>query len=214
MHPAHRTVGVLGTGVVTGPYCRIENSAICDMATMPMQVVLAASTQDVEAHSSLRSFEQAIHTPGNIECRRVKLETVDTGSEDLANADCVIVFGQGLHMACHWSNFDATRFTADKPETGRDKPTEIEISPAAEGHPLLNGVDPFVSRRKAPVCVPIPADATVLLTVATSAGVYPVAWVGHRRHGRTFHTTLGSPEDFQQPAFVRLLLNALAWIRP
>ncbi len=39
----------------------------------------------------------------------------------------------------------------------------------------------------------------------------PVAWTNVHRGGRVFYTTLGSPADFETPAFRGLLLNALLW---
>jgi type 1 glutamine amidotransferase len=39
----------------------------------------------------------------------------------------------------------------------------------------------------------------------------PLAWVRTDGGRRTFYTSLGSPEDFEQPAFRRLLLNAVLW---
>jgi len=39
----------------------------------------------------------------------------------------------------------------------------------------------------------------------------PVAWINTNANRRIFYTSLGSPEDFQTPAFRRLLLNAVLW---
>jgi len=39
----------------------------------------------------------------------------------------------------------------------------------------------------------------------------PVAWVNTDQDRRVFYTSLGSPDDFQQPFFRRLLLNAVLW---
>ena len=39
----------------------------------------------------------------------------------------------------------------------------------------------------------------------------PVAWTKQRKQGRTFFTTLGHPEDFEQEAVRRLLINGIYW---
>jgi type 1 glutamine amidotransferase len=41
--------------------------------------------------------------------------------------------------------------------------------------------------------------------------VEPIAWINTNASRRVFYTSLGSPEDFQQPAFRRLLLNSVLW---
>ncbi len=40
----------------------------------------------------------------------------------------------------------------------------------------------------------------------------PVTWTNtHIGGGRVFYTSLGHPDDFQVPAFRRLLLNGVYW---
>jgi type 1 glutamine amidotransferase len=40
----------------------------------------------------------------------------------------------------------------------------------------------------------------------------PAAWTFTRADGgRTFYTSLGSPEDFRNPSFARLLKNGIFW---
>lgn len=61
---------------------------------------------------------------------------------------------------------------------------------------------------------PLAADAVVLLT--GRAGPHPtepVAWVREKAagRGRVFYTSLGHVDDFQQPAFVKLLKNGIDW---
>ena len=52
MHPAHRTVGVSGDGIATGPYCRNERLLIDAPAVAPMRVVLAARKGDADARAA------------------------------------------------------------------------------------------------------------------------------------------------------------------
>jgi type 1 glutamine amidotransferase len=39
----------------------------------------------------------------------------------------------------------------------------------------------------------------------------PVAWTNQYRGGRIFYTSLGHPEDFKNPEFRKLLVNAVFW---
>jgi len=58
------------------------------------------------------------------------------------------------------------------------------------------------------------AEATVpLMTgrIEGRDGVEPVAWVNTTDDRRAFYTSLGNPEDFELPAFRRLLLNGILW---
>jgi type 1 glutamine amidotransferase len=85
---------------------------------------------------------------------------------------------------------------------------------AAEGHadhPVLKGVGPITSRGyygndKL-------ADDTVVLQVMESEKKVkpPVSWVHTYNGGRTFYTSMGVPEDFQDENFRRLLSNAIFW---
>jgi len=55
----------------------------------------------------------------------------------------------------------------------------------------------------------------VLLTGTIPDHTEPVAWVRVRKVGdktqRVFYTSLGHVEDFQDPSFKQLLVNALGW---
>jgi type 1 glutamine amidotransferase len=58
------------------------------------------------------------------------------------------------------------------------------------------------------------AKTTTALLIGTIPGKpsEPVAWVNTPKEGgRVFYTSLGHEEDFQQPAFNRLLANAVRW---
>jgi type 1 glutamine amidotransferase len=115
-----------------------------------------------------------------------------------------------------WPEFDAEvlggHYTGH--HGNRLKPT-ITSSPAASEHPILTGLDKasFSSGGSLYKTAPLADGATALL-VGTVAGQQPepVAWTFKRADGgRTFYTSLGHLDDFQQPAFVRLLVNGIHW---
>ncbi len=94
--------------------------------------------------------------------------------------------------------------------------TQVRAASGAEAHPLLRGLDltGFASRsslyRSGPVA---PAAEVLLWGEIRGQPPEPVAWT-HRygpRRARVFYTSLGGPEDFDTPAFRRLLLNGILW---
>lgn len=88
------------------------------------------------------------------------------------------------------------------------------VTAAAPGHPILRGVTlPFPSKMELNQVSPLRPGAVPLLTGAVDGfPSEPVAWTFVRADGgRTFFTPLGHPEDFEHPAFQRLLLNGIRW---
>jgi nicotinamidase-related amidase len=87
---------------------------------------------------------------------------------------------------------------------------------AAAGDVLLTGwpSEELVVRSWLYKTSPLAKGTRVLLTgrVADRVPHEPVAWTFTRADGgRSFYTSLGHPEDFALPAFVRLLLNGVYW---
>ena len=93
--------------------------------------------------------------------------------------------------------------------------TIFQIVPAQAGHPILTGVDRGELRSVASLYKnhDLAPSATVLMTghVDGHSEVEPIAWINSYRAGRIFYTSLGGVEDFQLPAFRRLLLDAIYW---
>jgi len=83
-------------------------------------------------------------------------------------------------------------------------------------HPILTGIaaDEFLSGGTLYLNTPLNPAATELMRgrVEGNAQQEPVAWTFQRRDGgRTFYTSLGHKDDFEQPAFRSLLRNGLLW---
>ena len=92
----------------------------------------------------------------------------------------------------------------------------VTVSPAsAASHPILEGVEPstLVGHGSLYKVSPLAKTATPLLIgTIPGQGSEPVAWVNAPTTGnRVFYTSLGQIEDFQEPAFNRLLKNAVDW---
>jgi type 1 glutamine amidotransferase len=123
----------------------------------------------------------------------------------------------GLRTASHafqtWLAFDPAVLGGDyKGHEKRDLPAAVtRRRPAhkAAGHPVLAGVPAFATPGKLYHNPKLATDATVLLTADNGQTKQPVAWVRDHNGGRVFYTSLGVPDDFKDPAFVKLLTNAV-----
>jgi len=97
---------------------------------------------------------------------------------------------------------------ADGPQTA------IAIEPSAAGSPLLTGVgsDGFNVSASLYKNRDLNPAAMVLLRGAFGSEKEPVAWTFETAwRGKVFYTMLGHPNDFRNPRFQRLLLNAIDW---
>ena len=100
---------------------------------------------------------------------------------------------------------------------GNNEKTALALTPSAETHPILKGIDltKLVSHGSLYKTNPL-GPGTVPLLIGTIIGKAPepVAWT--RRIGekspRIFYTSLGHPDDFQDTEFRRFLTNAVAWV--
>ncbi|MBI1322599.1 isochorismatase family protein [bacterium] len=95
-----------------------------------------------------------------------------------------------------------------------DLKSQVKLIEAAREHPILTGVQsPFAQGGSLYQVSPIDSKAVPLLSgVAEGFAPEPVAWTFTRADGgRSFYTSLGHKNDFANPAFQRLLVNALFW---
>lgn len=89
------------------------------------------------------------------------------------------------------------------------------IAPVAgvADHPILKGVKlPLLSNASLYRAGPL-ADGTRLLLIGTIADQKPepVAWTNRCKNSRIFYTSLGHPDDFEDPQFRKMLVNAIFW---
>jgi type 1 glutamine amidotransferase/nicotinamidase-related amidase len=115
-----------------------------------------------------------------------------------------------------WDTFDREVFGGHYQNHYGKGADTLARTAAAPAHPVLTGLPTnelrftshlYRSRDLAPT-------TTVLLNgqLADKPDVVePLAWVNTNANRRVFYTSLGSPEDFQQPAFRQLLVNAVLW---
>jgi type 1 glutamine amidotransferase len=134
----------------------------------------------------------------------------------------------GIRTACHafdtrgkappghseWTTFDPDvlggHYTGHYPG---DLHPVIAPAPGNNAHPILRAVEtPFTSNGSLYKTSPLAAGVQALL-LGTIPGhpAEPAAWVNGSGSSRVFYTSLGHPDDFQRPAFRRLLQNAIFW---
>lgn len=125
----------------------------------------------------------------------------------------------GIRTASHafqtWLAFDHEVLGGDYHNHVKDdKLARLTIPAAARDHPVLAGVEPFTTMGKLYKNPHIAPDDTVLLSAKSDDDAEPVAWARVRsehHNQRVFYTSLGVPEDFDNPNFRRLIANAILW---
>jgi hypothetical protein len=222
LHPAHRTVGISGVASSFRPCYQFEPPSAIEPASAPMRVLLVSDFSDHRTDVALTAFERILLDRRNVRCRRVDLASADR--KHPAGADCAVVFGLGLQIIGHWTAFKADAETAPvfaaakagqpplMSQTGDRTAMKIEVADAARWHPVLDGVGPFIASHGIDAEARPHMNSTYLLIRRMADRVVPVAWARHGEN-RAVHTLLGHAEDFRQPEFTRLLLNALDWVR-
>lgn len=104
---------------------------------------------------------------------------------------------------------------------GHESSTDVSIIDENADHPILTGVDSkfHVKSWLYHVLPDYPVEGSTWLLMGTpvnpdnpEAVDNPVAWTWQTpAGGKVFTTTLGHPEDFQQEAFQRLVINGIHW---
>lgn len=104
---------------------------------------------------------------------------------------------------------------------GHESSTDVWVIEKEASHPILTGVDKSFHVRSwlYKVLPDYPAKGSTWLMMGKSVNPNtpeaienPVAWTWQSSTGaRTFMTTMGHPEDFQQEGLQRLCVNAIHW---
>jgi type 1 glutamine amidotransferase len=137
----------------------------------------------------------------------------------------------GIRTACHafaprgadashgdaWPTFDPDVLGGNYDNHwGAGPRTTVTVSANATGDELLSGVDvaQLVGNGSLYKVSPLkPAAKTLLTGSIPDKPAEPIAWTHSYgpNHARIFYTSLGHWDDFAEPAFRRLLLNATLW---
>jgi nicotinamidase-related amidase len=116
-----------------------------------------------------------------------------------------------------WTKFDAVVLGGNyHGHHGVGPITTVRAGPEWRDHEILSGIamEGWTSVGSLYQVSPLAEGTEVLLTGSIPGqSLEPVAWT--RRYGpgkaRVFYTSLGHPEDFGEPRFRQLLLNAIRW---
>jgi len=94
---------------------------------------------------------------------------------------------------------------------GDEKRIQVTPDPKAAKHPVLNRIDPWSRKGRLYRNRKLGDGVTLLLTGKGAKETHPVAWTRTIGQQRIFYTSMGIPEDFRNPNFLRLLRNAVKW---
>ena len=86
----------------------------------------------------------------------------------------------------------------------------LRVINVVKAHPVLRGVRPFGSS-KLYKAGPLAKTATLLQQGDIGKDKQAITWVNTWKGSRTFYTSLGVPEDFENVNFKRLLVGAIFW---
>ena len=123
----------------------------------------------------------------------------------------------GLRTASHsfenWKSFDHEVLGGNyQGHHGNKLKTTVTVLPSAAGHPILKGVDGFVSEGSLYKNTPLqPGARPLMLGKVTGFPAEPVAWTRENQGARVFYTSLGHPDDFKNESFQNLLRNSINW---
>jgi type 1 glutamine amidotransferase/nicotinamidase-related amidase len=98
---------------------------------------------------------------------------------------------------------------------GNGPKVTVSVAKGAGDHPILAGVnvDELIGNGSLYKVSPLTKTTnTLLFGEIDGAPAEPIAWTNApKTGGRVFYTSLGHPEDFDEPSFNRLLRNAVYW---
>jgi putative membrane-bound dehydrogenase-like protein len=147
--------------------------------------------------------------------RRLQLdgESLDRVKAFVKSGKPIVGIRTASHGFQNWLLMDKEVFGGDyKGHFGQTIECEVKVEPKAKDHPALRGVGEFKTTGGLYKNPDVAHDVTVLLRGTITQGTEPVAWVREKDGRRVFYTSLGTPDDFKDPNFTRLLVNGLAWV--
>jgi len=115
-----------------------------------------------------------------------------------------------------WKEFDASILGGNYHGHGPNElGTDVNVVSAAAKHPILKNVaaKAWHSAGSLYYVGPIAENATLLMEGSTPDRSEPLTWIrqGLDGRGKVFYSGLGHPDDFREPAFRQLMVNAIHW---
>lgn len=227
MHAAHRSVGVsrltsrptfpqlLRTTSSIEVFATAEEQAICRQflermaAFYPDADWLLQSRVDrgLEVKYPLEESDCVVLLAGREPFSSALLEQL----EHYANqGGAIVALNVGQHSSPAWKKFAGDILGVNfEASLQSSKKLSLRIAAGRHFHPVVEGVTAWGIENN---CVPRISDQAELFLEGIGEGIkLPLVWGVHASGNRAFCTLLGTPHDFQQPSFFRLIGNALAW---
>ncbi|MBX9627221.1 MAG: ThuA domain-containing protein [Gemmataceae bacterium] len=206
-----------------------------------LTVCLVSGSFEYKSDESLAAFRKYLEANYPVRCTLAvaKTEAETTGLDNLADADVAVFFTRrlripeaelakvkkyvasgkpvvGIRTASHgfqdWLEMDRLVFGGNyKGHYGEKNGYALAVAGGAKNHPVLAGVGAFRAAGSLYKNPDVGEGVTVLLRGSIPDHTEPVAWVREADGRRSVYTSLGHPDDFRDPNFTRLLVNALAW---
>ena len=206
----------------------------------PIKIHFISGAREYKSEESLKKFIPWLEKHHDVKCtvswghdgidKLPKLEA-------LANADVMFVFARRMKLVEpqmklireHWEKgkpivgvrtashafqkadnevFDRQVMGGNYKGHFSDEP--VKVTHLVKNHPVLRGVKVFPSG-KLYKAGPLADGATVLQQGDIGTDKQNVTWVNTWKGGRTFYTSLGIPEDFENKDFKQMLVNAIYW---
>jgi type 1 glutamine amidotransferase len=235
-----RFAAVLAVFLLSRGVCAAAAAAADGAGKHPLKVAMYSGSAEYRSAESLAGLKKHLEAEYGTSCSLHVVDekgTKLTGIEDLEACDVAVIFtrrlkldeGQvaalkkycdagkpvvGIRTASHafqtWLEFDRDVLGGNYQGHYRED-APAAVKPVAAGHPLLEGVKPFTTKGKLYKNPDLARDVTRLLTATTPETTETVAWTRQHKGGRVFYTSLGTPEDFENPDFRRLVVNAIFW---
>ena len=125
----------------------------------------------------------------------------------------VVAVRTASHGLQGWPEFDKTVLGGNyQGHFGLEFKQTVSSVEGLQSHPVLEGVTKIISGSSLYKTTPLASDVELLMVGSTTQSSQPSAWTRVHKGGRIFYTSLGAPEDFENPSFRRLLTNALFWV--
>jgi len=124
------------------------------------------------------------------------------------------VHGNADEGRAEWRDFDPVVLGGSYHGHGSNSVgTNVTTVPEQAKHPILSGVsgEKWHSSGSLYNAAPIDKQATLLMTGSADGKTEPLTWTRNYKGSRVFYSSLGHPNDFKQPQFRKMLVNAIYW---
>ena len=181
------------------------------------QIIQSDSKSDIPGLDALETADLLV-----LYARRRTLpdEQLNRFKKYFESGKAVVGVRTASHAFQNWLEFDKVVLGCNYGRhygTGKEgqKTTITPVSQDAVNHPILSGIaldKPWQTTASLYRVSPLLGGTTPLLKGKwQDEPEEPVAWSNTYKGGRVFYTSLGHPDDFNDPRFRRLLLNGILW---